>query len=299
MLTILEVIRRTTDFFRKAEVPNARLDAELLIGHGLGLRREQLYVQFERPLAEEELERIRGLVKRRASREPLQYIIGEVEFDSLRLKVDRRALIPRPETEEFVDLTAGLAFPLQILDLGTGTGSIVLALLRRFPEANGLAVDSSDEALELARENAKVNDLDGRVRFLRSDWYSEIDEADRFDLIVSNPPYLSADEWESAQEEVKKFEPREALFAEGGGRAALEAIIADAPCHLTDEGWLGLETGIEHHAALTEAAEAAGFARIVSGKDLSGRDRFFWASKRSASGTRSSTTVDTSSSQPG
>src|SRR3954471_14665010 len=155
MLTVLEIIKRTTDFFSGKGIESPRLNAELLIGHALGLKRMQLYLQFERPLAEPELEKIRPLVKRRGNREPLQYILGETEFSGVKLKVDSRALIPRPETERLIEVTmAALSTPpARILDLGTGSGAIALALAKHYPEAKVTAVDRSAAALALAREN--------------------------------------------------------------------------------------------------------------------------------------------------
>ncbi len=137
MLTVLEIIKRTTEFFEKREVESARLNAELLIGHALGLKRMQLYLQFERPLAEVELEKIRPLVKRRGNREPLQYIVGSTEFSGIKLKVDARALIPRPETEQLIELVKQqvTAPPTDILDLGTGSGAIALAMATAYPTA--------------------------------------------------------------------------------------------------------------------------------------------------------------------
>jgi release factor glutamine methyltransferase len=157
MLTVLEVVRKTADFFAAKGIESPRLNAELLAGHALGLARMQLYLQFERALSDAEAERIRSLVRRRAQREPLQYLIGRVEFSGLALKVDRRALIPRPETEYLVETVVGRRAdspPRSILDLGTGTGAIALALAGKWPEASVTATDSSLEALELARENA-------------------------------------------------------------------------------------------------------------------------------------------------
>src|SRR4051812_23163954 len=193
MLTVLEIIKRTTEFFEKRDIESARLNSELLIGHALGLKRMQLYMQFERPLTETELEKIRPLVKRRSLREPLQYILGECEFSGLKLKVDRRALIPRPETEYLIELiTPRVAEPpAMVVDLGTGSGAIALALAKNYPSALVTAVDRSVEALALARENAVATGLDARVKFIESDWFSALARDEKFQLIVANPPYLS------------------------------------------------------------------------------------------------------------
>ena len=279
MLTVLEIIKRTTEFFDKRGVESARLNAELLIGHALGLKRMQLYLQFERPLSEGELERIRPLVKRRGNREPLQYIMGAVEFSGLKLKVDKRALIPRPETEHLVELVTQrlTAAPARILDLGTGTGAIALALARIYPATLVTAVDTSEEALALARENAEANGLSSRVRCVRADWFSGVAAGEQFELIVANPPYLSDQEVLAAQPEVKDFEPTLALSAGLDSVAALKLIISEARRYLTGTGLLACETGISQHAQLLELAAQSGYARTESLRDLTGRDRFFLA----------------------
>jgi release factor glutamine methyltransferase len=154
------------------------LSAETLVGHALGLRRMQLYVQFERLLSEAELEKIRPLVRRRAAREPLQYILGETEFCGLTLKCDRRALIPRPETEYLVELLLQRFSPTgsaQVLDLGTGTGALALGLARLWPTVDVTAIDVSADALALARENTEKAGLGERVRLLASDWFSALE----------------------------------------------------------------------------------------------------------------------------
>lgn len=281
MLTLLEVIRRTTAFFSEAGVETPRLDAEWILAGVLGLSRMELYQQFERPLEESELEKVRPLVKRRAKREPLQHILGEVEFFGLDIKVDRRALIPRPETEELADLLSRRTPPPgSILDLGTGSGALALALARAFPEAEVVAVERSGDALDLARENAARNGLRERVSFVAGDWLAPLDPATSFDWIVANPPYLTEEEWETAQPEVKDFEPREALVAPDSGCADLERIIAEAPAFLAPGGLLALETGIEQHGRLREAASAAGLVEVEALRDLSGRERFFLARRR-------------------
>lgn len=279
MLSVLEIIKRTTGFFEQRGVESARLNAELLIGHALGLKRMQLYLQFERPLTEAELEKIRPLVKRRAGREPLQYVMGETEFSGLKLKVDRRALIPRPETERLIELVTQrfAAPPATVLDLGTGSGAIALALAKAWPEAVVTAVDKSEEALALARENAEACALAGRVTFLSSDWFAGVPAGEKFVLIVANPPYLSDEETAAAQPEVKDFEPRMALSAGTNSAADLERIIRAARPYLAPGGLLACETGIAQHQALVALATAEGYTRAESLRDLTGRERYFLA----------------------
>ncbi len=279
MLTVLEVIKKTTDFFAAKGIESPRLNAELLVGHALALKRMQLYMLFERPLTAAELESIRGLVRRRGQREPLQYILGEAEFFGLKLKVDRRALIPRPETERLLELVTERQAqpPATILDLGTGSGAIALGLAKLYPQALVTAVDLSDEALALAGENAAACGLAARVTLLRSDWFAELPAAARFDLIVANPPYLSAEETAQTAPEVQGHEPLNALTAPDGGLADLRRILAAAPRFLATGGLLALETGIAQHAELARLALEAGFKRTESRPDLTGRDRFLLA----------------------
>lgn len=279
MLTVLEIIKRTTEFFAKREVESARLNAELLIGHALGLKRMQLYLQFERPLAETELEKIRPLVKRRGNREPLQYIVGEAEFCGLNLKVDRRALIPRPETEYLIELVLARlsAAPAAILDLGTGTGAIALTLAKKYPAAKITAVDESAAALALARENADALGLAARINFIQSDWFTELPPDTRFDLIVANPPYLSDSELSQTQPEVKDHEPLSALSAGTDSAEDLRRIIRDAQPFLVAGGLLACETGIAQHAVLTTLVATTRYSRAESLRDLTGRERYLLA----------------------
>lgn len=279
MLAVLDIIKKTTEFFAARGVEHPRLDAELLVGHALGLKRMQLYLQFERLLTEAELEKIRPLVRRRAQREPLQYVVGEAEWFGLKLKVDRHVLIPRPETELLAErLTQIVAIaPGRILDLGTGSGALALALAKHWPEAQAVAVDKSAEALVLARENAMSLGLEARVGFLESDWFAALAAGERFDLIVANPPYLTAAETDAASLEVREHEPRGALVAADEGLADLRAIVRGAPGFLNQGGLLAMETGIAQHAALLALCAEMGFSRSESQKDLTGRDRFVFA----------------------
>jgi release factor glutamine methyltransferase len=283
MLAVLDIIKKTTEFFASKGVEHPRLDAETLVGHALGLKRMQLYLQFERLLSEPELEKIRPLVRRRAQREPLQYILGEVEWFGVKLKVDRRALIPRPETEYLAELITQkvVAPPANLLDLGTGTGALALGLAKFWPDARVLAVDRSTEALALARENATALGLLERVELRESDWFTAVCDEGRYQVIVSNPPYLTANETAEAAAEVRDHEPMNALVAAEDGMADLKKIIAAAPRFLAPGGLLALETGIAQHAALLACCASVGLVSAESKPDLTGRDRFVLAQKAS------------------
>lgn len=278
MRTVLEIIKMSTDFLEGKGVEQARLQAELLVGHALGLKRMQLYLQFERPLLEPELETIRGLLRRRGQREPLQYIVGTTEFFGLTLKVDRRALIPRPETEYLVSLlTERVNPPARLLDLGTGTGAIALALAAHWPNCSALALDVSPEAVALAEENARATGLADRVTVRPSDWFAALGTGEQFDLIVSNPPYLTVQETDETAPEVRQFEPRQALTPGPSGLEAIDRIVARAQDFLAPGGVLALETGIAQHEGIAIKLAAAGFARHESLPDLTGRPRYVLA----------------------
>ncbi len=279
MLTLIDLINKTADYFSARKIENARLNAETLIAQVLKLNRLDLYLQYDRPLESTFVDQIREFVRRRGRREPLQYILGEVDFLNIQLKVDRRALIPRPETEELVDLVINILdhTPGKIVDLGTGCGAIALALAEQYPDSQVLAVDCSDEALSLAHENVERHGLEKRVRLNFSDWFKNINGT--FDLIVANPPYLSVTECENSQPEVKDFEPRDALVAREKGLSALKYILSQASDYLNEGGLIALETGIEHHAALREVAAQEGFKSWESRLDIHQRERFFLAWK--------------------
>jgi release factor glutamine methyltransferase len=279
MLTVIEVVKKTSEFFASRGIESPRLNAELIVGHALGLPRMRLYIEFERPVSEAELGVVRELVRRRGRREPVQHILGFTDFCGLRLKTDRRALIPRPETELLVEtITARCAAPPgRILDLGTGSGAIALALARAFPLALVTAVDASPEALLLAAENAESTGLAGRVTFVESDWFERLPDGERYDLIASNPPYLSSDETAAAAPEVRDHEPARALTAADGGFADIEKIVAGALGALAPGGMLALEIGSGHRDRMADTLERAGYARTEPLPDLAGRDRYYLA----------------------
>lgn len=277
MLTIREIKVRTEAFFIQKSVPNAKLDTDILIAHSLGLKRLDLYLDMDRPLTDAQLDALRPLIKRRAAREPLQYIVGSTEFYGLTLKVDARALIPRQETEELVDHIIGrlTEAPKRILDLGTGSGALALALASKYPEAVVTAVDQSRAAIALATENATALNLAGRVCLLEGNWWAPIPEGQTFDLIVSNPPYLTEAEMQTAAPEVVDYEPHSALVAGSDGLDDFRILIEGAAKYLSASGLLAMETGIAQSDALTAMATEAGLSG-ESVEDLSERPRFFF-----------------------
>lgn len=277
MLSLLEILNKTAEYFAQKGVPQPRLQAEWILAEALGCRRLDLFLSFDKPMEEGILAKIRPLVRRRAAREPLQYVLGSWQFMDLKLKCDARALIPRPETEELV---AGVLErmkepPAKALDLGTGTGAIALSLAKAWPGCAVEAFDVSEEALALGKENAAINGLAERVRFTPSNWFDAAGAG--YDAIVSNPPYLTRQEWEDAEPEVRDWEPYNALVAEDGGLADLAKIVEGAFERLAPGGLLALETGIAQHTALKGLAEKAGYTQIECHSDLSGRPRHFYA----------------------
>ena len=279
MLTIREIKERTETFFKEKGVPHAKLDTDILIAHSLGIKRLDIYLDLDRPLTEAQLTDLRPLVKRRASREPLQYIIGNTEFYGLTLKVDPRALIPRHETEELIDLIVKRLEtpPKRILDLGTGSGAIALALASKYADAEVTATDLSDEAITLAKENTLALNLSRRVNFIKGTWFEPLDEGVRFDLIVSNPPYLTEAEMQTAEPEVIGHEPRSALASGQEGLDDFRLLFESVSSHLVEGGLLAMETGIGQADAIkTMALKASLHGQSV--EDLCERPRFFLAS---------------------
>jgi len=288
MLSIREIQEKTVGYFSGKGVPNPKLDADLLIAHVLGLKRLELYLDIDRPLTDEELDALRPLVKRRAEREPLQYILGTAEFCGMQLKVDKRALIPRPETEELIEHIRGrmAEAPKRILDLGTGSGAIAIALASIYPEAEVWATDQSEAALEMAKENAAAHVSDNRIQFQKGSWWEALPEGLEFDLIVSNPPYLTEAEMETAEPEVAKNEPEDALVSGPDGLEALKQIIAGAKARLAPGGIMALETGIAQHGDLDKLTAEADL-QGEGADDMSGRPRFYFVEASLANATPS------------
>ena len=278
MKTVLEVITATSEYFAKAKIESPRLNIEHLLAHVLGIKRMGLYLQFDRQLTEAELAPLRALVKRRAAAEPLQYLLGTAEFLSHTLKCDARALIPRPETEELVEYLVldgkadGCPWKAgHIVDIGTGTGCIALALAAAFPEARVTAADVSADALALARENAASLALQDRVAFVQSDLLASVDGP--IDLLVANLPYIPSDEIPGLQREVLN-EPRLALDGGFDGLALVRRLLDEAQPKLSPGATIALELHLDQPSKL--AAELTGYAEKKVAKDHSGRERFLY-----------------------
>ena len=267
-MTALDAVRRVTAELEESGVPSPRVDAEFLVAEALGLRRSELYTDPE--VSEDALTRLDPLVGRRRNREPLAYILGEWGFRRLNLKVDPRALIPRPETEGVVERCLlhlrGIPEP-RILDVGVGSGAIALSIADEHPGAQVVGIDYCSSALSLAEENRARTAVDGRVRLQKSDLLDEV--SGQFDLVVSNPPYVSPEEYETLQPEIRLHEPRKAVIGvEVGAEIAREARNVLLP-----GGWLVLECGDGQAAHLAAELETFGYADVVQTPDLAGRDR--------------------------
>jgi release factor glutamine methyltransferase len=275
-MTVLEVLQATTVYFKKRKIENPRLNAEHLLAHVLGRKRIELYLEFERKLTETELGPLRELVKRRSEGEPLQHLLGTVEFCGLTFLCDKRALVPRPETEELVEfLKSEIRSPRsEIVDVGTGSGVIALSLAAEFPETTITAVDISDEALALAKENAARLNLSDRVRFLKSSLLENIEGA--FDVIVANLPYISAQDRHTLALEVL-HDPEIALFAGTRGDELVRELIDHAPARLQPGGMLALEIGLAQSEGLLSALAEKNYRDICSKNDYNGVTRFLFA----------------------
>ena len=275
--TLLEVLRSTTAYLTKHRIENPRLNAEHLIAHVMRLSRLELYLAFECKPNEDELGRLRELVKRRGQGEPLQHLLGTVEFCGQTFLIDKRAMVPRPETEELVELISNFEFRVsnfRILDVGTGSGVIALSLAKKFPEAKVFGVDISEDALSLARENSARLELSERVEFQKRDLLENLSE--RFDLIVANLPYISMQDRHLLAREVL-HDPEVALFGGAAGDELVRRLIEQAPSRLNPSGLLALEIGINQAEGLSNFLRQKNYHDIDSKKDYSGVTRFLLA----------------------
>jgi release factor glutamine methyltransferase len=274
--TLLDLLNKTSEWFKAKGIENHRLDAQLLLGHVLGMKRMDLYMNFDRPLDETEVARFRELVKRRGAREPLQHLLGEVPFREVNLAVDKRALIPRQETELIVDLVRKTLAPgrqSRVLDLGVGAGPIFLSIAKEIPNAIVYGCDLSRDALQLTRENAARNKLPGANLF-QGDLFSGVPSELLFDCIVSNPPYVGERERAALQPEVRDHDPALALFGGPEGWELPARLIQEAFDRLADDGALIMEIGAGQVPVLKEKAASRPWKTVDTSKDYEGIDRF-------------------------
>ncbi len=282
--TIMKILNWTKQYFEAKGVENPRLDAEVLLCAVLKCQRITLYVDFERPLSEEELATYREYVRRRGNFEPLAYILGERAFMRNTFKVNKATLVPRPETELLVESLVRIA-PLlkregdvKILDIGTGSGAIIVSLLDYLPNAKGVGVDISVDALIVAKENSEKIGVTGRIGFVRSDVFSKLPLEKKFDIIVSNPPYIPAGDIAGLDKDVQQ-EPRGALDGGADGLDFYRRITAEAMDHMAEEGVLAFEIGIGQAAAVQQLCLDAGFVKTAVRKDYAGIERMVFAVK--------------------
>ena len=275
MKTVEDIRQHAIDFLEKKGISFPRRDAEELIATTLGLTRLELYLDLERPLKDEELAKVKDLLKRRGKREPLQYLLGETKFYETILKLTPDVLIPRPETEILVDMIVKelREHDLEgktLLDLGTGSGCIAISLKKALPQLNVLAIDISEKALQIAKENAERNNVE--ITFLKSDLFGS--DCPKIDFIISNPPYIGEIEIESLEPEVLDFEPKVALFGGPQGFEIYERIAKEMKATLKPGGRAWLEIGYKQGAKLVEIFQNAGWKNTRFEKDWSGHDRF-------------------------
>jgi release factor glutamine methyltransferase len=272
------LLRRTRGTLAATGIADAALDARLIVEHVTSTNRMDLIRDPDRRVSPEDVRAVAAMLARRVAGEPVHRILGHRDFYGLTLALSPDTLEPRPDTETLVDLVLPRLRAVvaergtcRILDLGTGTGAIALALLSQIPQAQAVAADIAPGALETARRNAEATGLSDRFEAVRSDWFDTI--SGRYDAILSNPPYISAIEYAELPPEVKDHDPERALLAGADGLDAYRVIAAGAAQHLVSGGFVGREIGASQQAGVTGVFEAAGFVRLEAAKDLGGRDR--------------------------
>jgi release factor glutamine methyltransferase len=267
-LTLGEALAAAAAYLDRKGASTPRLDAELLLAHAFGLTRIELYTDYDRPLSEAELAPARALVRRRGTREPLAYVLGEWGFRTLVLRTDARALVPRPETELLVEralaLVDGITSP-RVADVGTGSGAIALSIASERPDAQVLATDVSRDALELARENAERLGLE--IALIHTNLVEGL--TGPFDLVVSNPPYVDPEEFATLQEEVRDWEPRAALVDVG----QTSALAAGARTVLAADGAIAVECHEARAGSVAAELASFGYTGVTITRDLAGKDR--------------------------
>lgn len=284
MPTVGDLLADLTERLRGVGISSARLDARMLLAHVLGISATEVFSHPERPLSAEEGDHLRQAGDRRLRREPMSHIIGRREFWSLSFRVTADTLDPRPDTETVVEAALS-AFPdrqapLRLLDFGTGTGCILLALLSELPQATGVGIDASPAALVVARENAKALGLHHRAGFVLGNWGQGIDQS--FDVILANPPYIPEREIDGLEDEVALFEPRDALAGGVDGLDCYRALAPDVARLLKPGGVAALEVGQGQAEAVTRLLQDRGLVFLAVRRDLAGVERCVLVSRPEA-----------------
>jgi release factor glutamine methyltransferase len=277
MITVLEVIKLSTEYLQKKGVESPRVNAEILLAEILKCKRLDLYLAFDKPLAEKELSDYREAIRKRGLRIPLQYIIGNVEFYGLKLLVNESVLIPRPETELLVENIineSNKSVNIRVLDIGVGSGNISLSILKNISNANVVAIDISELALQVAKKNAELNSLQDRIYFkLCNIMNDSLNDLGKFDIIISNPPYVSENDYETLEPELKMYEPKIALTDNSNGISFYKKIIEVSDKILKKPGKLFFELGMGQSMQVKTLFEQKGYSNISISKDYSGTDR--------------------------
>ena len=280
-LNIKEILNKTEEYFKSRNISSPRLDAEVLLADLLDTERVKLYVKFDYPLTDEEVSKYRKMVKKRAQGTPVSYLTKKKEFMSLEFHVEPGVLIPRPETEELVEKILEIArkepeLSRKIVDVGTGSGAILVSLLYYLPDSKGIGIDISDQAIRVARDNIKKFDLSQRSGLINGDLLEPLlpEKAGEIDLVVSNPPYISTKDYENLDKDVKS-EPEKALHAGKDGLDIYKRLIPQAKKLLREDGLLALEIGDKQGEAIENLfSELDGWREFQLLKDGAGKDRF-------------------------
>lgn len=275
ILTVLNAIQLSTSYLEEKGIESPRMNAELLLAHVLNCKRLDLYLSFDRPLLEEELVQLREFIARRGKFEPLQYILGEVEFYNLNFKVDKSVLIPRPETELLVDEAINLINEYNytnILDVGTGSGNIPVSLAANLNGVTITSIDISKEAIDTAVKNAEKNNVRDKINFIISDIADYVPDQ-KFDVIVSNPPYVSSQEYQNLQKEITAYEPRESVTDNDDGFKFYRNILSNNDRLLRSNGFVIFEIGQGQESTLYKLFEEHSFEHVKTIKDLQNIDR--------------------------
>ena len=269
--TVIKILNWTIDFFRRKSLANPKFDAEFLISNALNINRLELYLNFDMPVEQNKRELIKKYILQRAEDKPLQYILGHTYFYGYKFFVDSRVLIPRPETERLVEFILREDNTRKIFDIGTGSGAIGITLAKELPHSTVTATDIDKTALKVAQKNAAYNDVKN-VLFLQSDIFSNV--SGKFDIIVSNPPYISQKEYEKLPKEIKNYEPKNALLAEDEGLFFYKNILNEAKDYLNKNGKIFLEIGYNQAKEIEKFAKKSRFSNVVITKDYNDFDRY-------------------------